>query len=428
MLNYLQSGMDNFGGNFILPLRRSLGTVPCKSLLRAGSVALIGSLFSVPALAELSDTLHPFVSASINHDDNLFRLSDDRLRLIDGGADTYRSVIGGLNFKRPVERQLFSGTAKFSRVNFDRNSQLDYTGKDLSGEWRWFLAAHFDGHIGGSYKQVLASFSDFHSDQLNVRVTKTQYADGTWRFHPSWQLRTGYTNDRYTYDLVSERNNDRTEEAGMAGVDYLAASGSTIGFQFRRLKGSYPYQQSLGAGFDNGYVQQEEKINILWLATGSTQVMFLGGWVQRKHNFQADRDDIGTNGRLIVNWAPVERVNLVAQTWREFGAIEGALVNSALSKGASGGATWDFSAKIQAVANLKHEKREFTPFSGAGVLLSSASLSDSSNLASVGLVYKPLRSISLQASAFRDRRSGSAAAGTNSYKANGASFNASVQF
>jgi hypothetical protein len=260
-------------------------------------------------------------------------------------------------------------------------------------------------------------------------VTKRQYADGNWRFHPSWQLRTGYTKDKYTYDRVSERGNDRIEEAGTAGVDYLAASGSTIGFQYRRLKGSYPYQQSLGAGFlDNGYVQQEGKINILWMATGSTQVVFLGGWVQRKHNFDADRDDTGTNERLIVNWTPVERVKLVAQAWREFAAIDGALLDSALNTGASAGATWDFSAKIQAVANLKHEKREFTPSSGAGMLLPSALLSDSSNLASVGLVYKPLRSLTLQASAFRDRRSGSAAAGTNSYKANGASFNASVQF
>jgi exopolysaccharide biosynthesis operon protein EpsL len=411
---------------FSLPLRRSPVIPVSISLLRAGSVALIGSLFSVPALSE---TLKASISAAINHDDNLFRLSDDRLRLTNGGADTYRSVTGGLDFKRPVGRQLFSGTAKFSPVKFDHNSQLDYLNKDLSGDWHWFLAAHFEGHIGGSSSQALASFADFHSDQRILRVTKRQYLDSKWRFHPSWQGRTGYTKDRYTYDLLSQRVYARTEEAWVVGVDHLAASGSTAGFQFRRLKGSNPYLQSPGAGFfDNGYVQQEAKVSILWLATGSMQVMFLGGWVQRKQNSYADRVDSGTNARLIVNWAPAERVKLVGQAWREFAAIEGALVNSALNTGSSAGTTWDFSEKIQAVVNLKHEKREFTPFGGAGVLLSPALFSDSNNLASVGLVYKPLRNLALQASAFRDRRSGSAAVGTNSYKANGASLSASGQF
>lgn len=411
---------------FILFLSRTLASSPSISLLRAGSVALAFLLFSAPAW---SDTLQRLVSVSINHDDNLFRLSDERLRLLNGGADSYRSVVGGLNFKRPVGRQLFSGVVKFSPVKFDHNSQLDYISKDLSGEWHWFLGAHVEGHIGGSYAQVLAPFADFHSDQRNLRVTKRQFADGTWRFHPSWQLRTGYTKERYTYDLLSQRVNARTEESLMTSMDYLAPSGSTIGFQWRRLNGSYPYRQSPGAGFfDNGYVQDEAKANIVWLATGITQVIFLGGWVQRKQNSYAGRVDRGTNARLIVNWAPVGRLKLVGQAWREFAAIEGALVDSGLNTGLSVETTWDFSGKIQSVVNLKRESRKFNRFSGAGALLPSAFLGDSTNIASVSVVYKPLRSLTLKVSAFRERRAGSVAAGTNSYKANGASLNASVQF
>jgi hypothetical protein len=166
----------------------------------------------------------------------------------------------------------------------------------------------------------------------------------------------------------------------------------------------------------------------MWLATGQTQVLFFGGWVQRKQIGRADRIDSGTNARLIVNWTPSGRVKLVGQGWREFSAIEGALVDSALTTGSSAEATWDFSEKIQVVTNLKHETRNFTPSSGVAVSLPSGLLRDSSNAASVGLAYKPLRSLTLKISAFREQRSGSAAAGTTSYRATGASLNVSQQF
>lgn len=405
---------------------KNLRPVSTSSLRRAGLAALIGSLYSMPAY---SDTLTPFVSASINHDDNLFRLSDDQSGLVGSSADTYRSVIGGVSFERPFGRQLFSGLADFSSMKFDRNNQLDYTGKNLSGEWHWFLGERFEGHLGASYAQALAPFADFHTVARNLRTIRKQYADGSLRFHSSWQWRAAYVGYEYAYDLPTQRGNDRKEDSLTAGIDYLARSGSTVGFQFRRLKGRYPYVRSLGPGASEyGFVQDEAKVNVLWLATGSTQVLFLGGWARRKQNADADRADSGTNARLILNWAPAKRVKLTGQVWREFAAIDGALVDSALTTGASATTTWDFSEKIQAVLNLKRDKRRFTQASTAAVSLPSAFLSDSSHLASLGIVYKPTRKLTLNLSAFRDQRSGSPAAGTNSYKANGASFNATMQF
>lgn len=396
--------------------------------IRVGLAMLVGTLFSAPASAQFSETFHPFASVAVNHDDNLYRVSDARAATIEHPSDTYRSVFAGLVVDLPVERQQFNATLKFSRVSFEKNDQLDYNGKDLSGEWRWVLGNQLNGRIGGSYTEVLAPFEDFSTvSGRNIRKVRREFAEGNWRFHPSWQLRTGVTEDRYTYELLSQRVNDRTERSVMAGADYLASSGSTIGVQLRRLKGSYPYQAQLGLD-DNGYEQDEQKINILWLATGTTQVVFLGGWVQRKHNFYSARDENGTNGRLITSWKPESRLQFTGQLYREFGAIEGAFVNSALVKGASVNGTWDITAKIQATANLKHEKRDFSPYSNSGVVLSAEQLNDSSNQLGFGMVYKPLRTVSLQASVFRDRRSGSAAAGTNTYTANGASLSATLQF
>ena len=389
---------------------------------------LLCSLTSMPAF---SGILQPFVTAGVEHDDNLFRSSNDEATRSAARGDTYRSTGGGLRFERPVSRQLLSAVADFSSVKFDRNTQLDYLRKDIRGDWHWFVASRFDGHIGGYYRQELASFADFDVVQRNLRVSKKRYADGRWRFHPSWQLRGEVSKEEYAYELASQRASDRIEDSWVVGFDYLARSGSTAGFQLRRLEGNYPNWLTVGntGTMINGYDQDEAKLNVLWLATGSTQMLFLGGWVQRKQMGQSTRDDSGTNARLIVNYTPAGKVKVTGQAWREFAAIDGALIGSALANGASAQVTWDLSAKIQAEVDVRHEQREFKPFGGVvQPVVASDLASDSRDTRSVGLVYKPLRNITIKARAFQEQRSGSLAAGTNSYKANGASINATLQF
>jgi exopolysaccharide biosynthesis operon protein EpsL len=391
-----------------------------------GTMALIGSVYSMPVLA---DTFTPYVGAGLTYVDNLFRLSDEQMRIDKDSADTARSVIGGLRFERPVGRQLLNATAEFSSVKYDRNSQLNYLGKNVSGEWHWFVAEHFEGHIGGLYVEELPSFSDFHVFQRNLRITKRQYVDGSWRFHPSWQSRLSYVKEQYSYDLPALRASNREDESVIANFDYLAASGSTIGVQFRRLKDSFPNGQLLSTDlFAGGYVQQEAKVNVLWLATGTTQVTFLGGYVQRKQQSNSDRTDTGTNARLVVNWAPTGRVKAVGQAWREFAPIEGVLVSSSLNTGASAGATWDYAETFQVLANLKRERRKFVPVSTADTSFASGYPGDITNSASVGLIYKPLRSVSLKLGVFRDKRSGNSIGGTNSFKVNGVSLFANKVF
>jgi len=386
------------------------------------------SAISMPAL---SDTFQPFVRAGIDHDDNLFRTPEGQTRGSNGGSDTARTVGGGTRFELPVSRQVFSGIAEAVSVKFDHNRQLDHTRKNLRGDWHWFVARNFEGHIGGRYLQELPSFADFNSDQRNLRTSKRQYADGSWRFHSSWRWHAGYAKEDYSYDLPSQRASARTEDAKLTGVDYLARSGSTIGVQLRRLEGDYPFRSSFGGTdlFANGYIQDEAKLNVLWLASGRTQVLFLGGWVQRKQKSEIDeRSKSGTNARLIVNWAPTGRIKLSGQAWREFSAIDGALIDSALNDGASAAMTWDFSEKIQGIVDVKHEDRTFSPYGGSGAPMAWTSTSDSSKTHSVGLIYKPLRSITLKATAFRDERAGSVIAGTRSFKANGAALNAILEF
>lgn len=396
-------------------------------LARPGALVLsIGALFATPARAEISDTIHPFIATSISHDDNLLRVADNPNGQNGAQSDTYKRVDGGVIFERPIGRQVLSGQAKFTRVSFDRFEELDYNGKDVSAALAWELGNHVSGHVGMTYSETLAPFADFHTEQRNLRIQKREYVDANWRFHPSWQTHAGFTREKFTYDLEAQRFSNRTEDATEFGVDYLAVSGSRVGFLLRKLKGTYPEHRTIGSAvLDDGYDQDEAKANIYWALSGVTQVQFVGGWVRRTHTFFTLRDDSGTNGRVNVMWKPAGKVQYRAAAWREFAAVEGNFVSSSLNQGASAGAGWDATAKIHVDGQLRTETRDFSAIGGGAV---PADLSDSSRSVTLALTYAATPSISLGLSANHDSRSGSPGIGTNSYTSNGVSFNASAQF
>ncbi|AXA91856.1 hypothetical protein [Massilia sp. YMA4] len=131
------------------------------------------------------------------------------------------------------------------------------------------------------------------------------------------------------------------------------------------------------------------------------------------------------NGRAAVTWAPLGKVRFNADVWREFAAVESFVVSNSLNKGASVAATWTVTSKMQATASVRRENREFEQLPSVNFR---GEASDRSTSAQLGLTYAPTIGTQLGLTAFREKRNGSPLAGTNDYKANGLSINASVQF
>lgn len=392
-----------------------------------GGIGLLaGALASAPAQAALSDTIHPFVSVAYSHDDNLLRLPDDTPGFAGPRGDNLTQSLAGLSLERPFGRQVLTAQAKVSRVSFDHYDELNYNGKDFQAALEWHLGNHLSGNLGGNYIQTLTPFTDSHTSERNLRTTRREFFNGAWRFHPSWQVRAAASRDKYNYDLLVQRFNDRTEDATEGGIDYLASSGSRVGLVARHLKGSYPNHRSFGGlTIDDGYTQDELKANIYWVASGITQVQLLAGWAKREHIFFANRDASGANGRVNVTWQPLGRVQFKASGWREFMAVESNLVTNSLNKGASLAATWDLAAKVKVDGQLRREKRGFNEAAG---IVFPGDASDTTRYSSLGLTYNPQSFLQIGASLFHENRTGSPIAGTGSYRANGATVSITAQF
>lgn len=398
-------------------LRRSLSLGLPLGLMLAG----VGA----PALAGQNDALHVYGDLGFGHDDNLLRVPEGAAPFDNTYGDSWTSAEAGLLFDHTYSRQHLSGQLKLSRVKFNHFEQLDYDGQDVLANWNWQIGNHLEGLLGASYNQTLAPYTDFRSDERNLRRLRRVFFDGAWRFHSSWQARVATARDKFTYELASQRVNNRTEDAHELGLDYLPSSGSTVGLVLRKVKGSYPNPRLRGAALvSDDYDQDEVKARIHWIASGSTNVQVLAGWARREQPTLGAATS-GLNGRISADHKPRGKLTYNAALWREFAPIESIYVNYTLNKGASVGATYDASAKVKLEAAASAERRTYN----ARLLpLASAGLKDSIRSASLRASYTPTLTVKLSAALVHQSRSGSVTLGTGSFTSNSVTFNASAQF
>ena len=386
---------------------------------------LIAALCGAPAVAAPSDALHVFAGLGVGHDDNLLRVPEGFPAFDNQLGDSWYQLDAGLLFDHTYSRQRISGHAKLSKVKFNHFQQLDYDGHDLEGTWNWQVGNHFDGKLGAIYNQSLASYTDLRSDQRNLRRQRSAFFDGGWRLHPSYRLRAGVSKDKYSYDLAEQRANDRTEDAWEAGADYLPASGSEIGLVLRKVKGKYPNRRPLGQLLVNDdYDQDELKARVLWIASGSTTVQALGGWVKRRQRSLGD-DTSGFNGRISAAYKRSGALSYNAALWRDFAPIESTVLNYTLNKGASVGAAWDLSAKVKLDASAVYERRAYN---ARLLAIRGDDLKDSIRSANLRATWKPRQSVQVSATLARQARSGSAFLGSGSFTSNSIMVNVNATF
>jgi exopolysaccharide biosynthesis operon protein EpsL len=400
---------------------------PISLLLSSPSllVALAGAS-CLPAAAQISDTIHPYVSVGYSYDDNLLRLPEAAKTQYGSLGDHTRTALAGVQLEQTFGRQQVTADLSASRVTFDRFDQYNYNGKKGNVNWLWRLGNYLDGRIAASYDETLTPFSDFRTDERNLRKQRGYTADGGWRFHPSWRVRAAASRTEYDYELDAQKVLNRDVTATVAGLDYYSTTGSTIGLQARREKGDYTNPPVRGGiVFNQNYTQDELKLKVFWRIGEVSQLEFLGGRVKRKHELGILGDPGAGNGRVTFTWLPRSTLQLVAVARREFDAFEGAGVNYTLTKGGNVDVNWVPTAKIQVRGSVRQYKREFG--SGNGTIVLPPNLNDDTKGASLGLTYSPRERIQLGVSVSHEKRT-SDSSFSYSYRTRGAAVNATIQF
>lgn len=393
----------------------------------------LGAATCLPVFAADSDVFRPYVGYSYAYDENVLGIPNGANTSGVDLSDTSRRAEAGLAINKRISQQVFAAKLNVSHVNYDRLRELDNDSKDLLGNWNWHVGDHVEGNLGASYVEGLApyvegltSLANLNTRERNLRTKRREFFDGAWRLHPSWRLRGGLSRDSLSYDLETQQAGNRVEDTAELGLDYLAHSGSTVGVQLRHTRGNLPNPQQFGSlAVDNSYDQNEIKAKIDWLLTGKTQLQFLGGYVQRKHDFFSQRDYSGLNARLIANWQPTGKIGVTLSGWREIGALDDLTASYTLNQGLSAGSTWDLSSKLRLEGLLKHETSDYSGTAAVPSLFAEDRI-DTYRTASVKLTYLATDHLKLAVEAHRKNRDSSI--NGNSYPDNGAMLSSRYEF
>ena len=395
---------------------------------------VLGALFILPAQQAAAqqqqqpeEGLKLYGGIGWGYDDNLLRVPKDRPAFQGKRSDRWRQLDVGVVYNKRISRQRVAVVAKASKVSFDFFKQLDYDGRDLQATWFWELGNKFEGQAGTLYDRSLAPYTDFFSDERNVRERRRQWFDAGWKMHPSWKLRTGFTRERYEYELLRQRFNNRTEKAAEAELVYRPRSGSSVGLVLRRVEGEYPFRRPVSTGvLVDDFTQDELKLRVNWYATGSTTLQALAGYVRREQPSFGEGKTSGFNGRLNAFYQPRGKVTYNASVWREFAPIESTIVSYTLNRGASVGASWQATGKIKVDATAAYEQRAYNPRSVAAAGL--GDLDDSLKTASLRATWQVKRKIAVSAGWQHQSRSGSQTLNLGKFDANTVLVSANVLF
>lgn len=377
-------------------------------------VALIASLsfelfsFTLPTYALEGDVIRPYASVTYSYDDNLRRFSSKQQALASTGSskmsDTVMMTGVGIILDKEISRQRIYADIGANKSNFDRNSELDNTGRNMTGRWDWRLGNRLEGKLELYHKKALVPFADYNfltAQELSLKtVTQDRrLLEARWLFHPRWRVRGALSNFETEYSATNQKFSNLEENVYEVGVDYLSPSRSLVGILYRHVKGNKPTQILLnGTSVNNDYDQDELKLNIDWAITEKSKMQFLGGLVERKYDDSA-RDFRKFNARGNFSWAPTGKVGVNLSAWKENNAQAFVTTSYTVNAGASLVGSWYVTRKLTFQGNVRYEKLDFE-----GDEIFGPQRSDKNKKFSLALIYKPTLSFMLNASVAHSTR------------------------
>ncbi len=384
---------------------------------------LAGALTCAPVqAAEESaavDTFTPYATFGAYYDANLLRQPEAAKQSGAALSDRWTRAAVGLRMDKELGRQRLTADLSANHVEYDRFNQFNNNGKDALANWKWVAGNQFSGNVGSSYSEGLTPFDDYRSFERSIRSQQKNYVDGSWLFHPSWQLNAAYNRFDLRYDTQEQNPSERNLDMTDIGIDYLAKNGNKMGLVLRHIDGEYPHADI------NSYEQNEIKAKVDWQVTGKTYLQFLGGWSRREYATNPQRDSSVPSARLTAYWKATGKTAFSLGLWRELGATDDLAANYARNQGVSLASTWDATNKISVDGMLMREKRDYN---GVAVIqdIAPSDRDDRYRNAMLGVTYKPTSHWRVRASVYRTTLDSNIAEA--SYKTNGVQINTRYEF
>lgn len=376
---------------------RPLTTAETLALLMV--LGMIASPSRADDTEETEDTFMPYVRGLYGYDSNLFRLQNDQEAYAVLGttntAESYHTLAAGMDVNLRVSRQVIKAHAEYNQTWFGKYSMLDYDGRDAYLKWDWLVGSVAKGDVGIAETLTQASYANVKQPVSNLIRTRKSFLHAAIKLDTPWLVKFGAERTDSDNNASILQEQDATVDTVNAGVQYSTKKGSTVELISQRSDGQYPNRQVVGlAPIDNGYLQWDNGVAVVWAPTGKTQVSGKLNYTQRNYAEVPQRDFSGLTGFLAMDWMVTGKTTLRASLHRDIGALENDTASYTLNQGIAFGADWKPTAKLVFNAQLSHDDISYTGDPGF-VLSTAPAREDRLTTVQAGLQYSVLRNTML---------------------------------
>jgi len=359
-------------------------------------------------LAEGIIDIKPFVNASVNYDDNVYRISTpERAKLILGSSDTsdvIKQIGVGLAVNLRLSRQLVNISSSVNRNSFNRFTSLDNTGRSNALTWNWQFGNDFYGQIGASENVSIAGFNENRIQERNLTTITQKFANINWNLIPDWTLRASgqqlnFENEAQFFSFL-----DREDSVYELGINYQNPLNTNIGIAYRVLDSSFInrvgfFKNALG----DENIQKQAVLTASWLPTGKTRLSTRFAQVSLDRKNAIIDGFSGFNQRWGLDHALTGQINLSMAAYKELSPVDDVISTFVETKGISINPVWSLTSKVLLRAGLRLDKQDF--IGSAGLTLDNEDRLDDIKEASLGLVYTPTTKSQLQLQYLSSKRS-----------------------
>jgi exopolysaccharide biosynthesis operon protein EpsL len=354
----------------------------------------------------LPDTLAFRVGQSIEHDSNIFRLSDSN----NPQSDTYGVTTLGVKFDKRYSLQRIELDLNAQDYRYKKNEALDFTALNYAAAWRWNLTPRLTGNVTADRREYLDNTTLVQSTgSVNRRTDEANRIDAEYEVGSAWRLLGGVfqRNSKSSAALIQDA--DTRIVGGEAGAKYVFRSGNFLAYRYRQGSGEYSGLSSSLLPLQD-FTDKEHELSFEWLPARGTSVQGRVAHLERKRDGASANEFSGLVGRVNLNWMITGKTRMEAGVISELASYQASTASYYDGERLYISPVWKPTEKTAIRLRLDQGVRRYKGVVGF------EGRRDDVGHAGVGMEWEPQRFVKLIATLARDKRT-SNFAGLD-YKAN----------
>jgi exopolysaccharide biosynthesis operon protein EpsL len=365
-------------------------------------VLALMAAFCATAHADELDTLQFKVGETVQHDSNIFRLSDAAPLPVSRSqrADTLAVTNVGVKFNKAYSLQRFELEAEASNYHYSKFSDLNFTAANYAAAWRWAATPKVHGNLTTSRREYVDYTVDVQQQgKVNHRTDTASLADAEYELGASWRV-VGGVFDRRTRNSEPLAFVPQTTVRGAeAGFRYVFREGESLSYRYRTGHGDFYNPSSVLSS--SPIRDREHEFRADFLPTATTNVQARMSHFNREHTNVPSRDFSGWQGEVNAGWAVTGKTTLAGGFVKELNSYQTNVDN--YYDGYRVFVAPVYKPSIKTAVKLRYDYG-VRNFKGAPTGFVPSGRSDRIQLASLAFEYEPIRALSLAAGVQRDKR------------------------